>query len=178
VASLSSEVATALAAIPFASSATVLLGYRREDVSHPLNGYGMVIPATEGLRTSACSFFSTKFPGRAPDGHVLLRGFLGGVRDAGILSLDDAALIEIVTREMGPVLGLRNAPVLARVFRWSQGTPQMEVGHLERLARLETMLAEVPGLYLTGAGLRGTGLPDSIADGTKTAQAAVTFVRR
>jgi oxygen-dependent protoporphyrinogen oxidase len=178
VTSLSSQAGAALAAIPFASSATVLLGYRREDVAHPLNGYGMVIPATEGLRTSACSFFSTKFPGRAPDGHVLLRGFLGGVRDAGILSLDDAALIEIVTREMGPVLGLRKAPVLARVFRWSQGTPQMEVGHLERLARLETMVAEVPGLYLTGAGLRGTGLPDSIADGTKTAQAAVAFVRR
>jgi oxygen-dependent protoporphyrinogen oxidase len=81
------EVARALAAIPFASSATVLLGYRRGDVAHPLNGYGMVVPQTEGLRTTALSFVSTKFPHRAPEGHVLLRGFLGGVRDAGALKL-------------------------------------------------------------------------------------------
>ena len=80
--------ARALAAIPFASSATVLLGYRREDVGHPLDGYGLVVPRTEGLRTTALSFVSTKFPYRAPDGHVLLRGFLGGVRDAEVMQLE------------------------------------------------------------------------------------------
>jgi oxygen-dependent protoporphyrinogen oxidase len=69
--------ARALATIPFASTATVLLGYRREDVAHPLGGYGMVVPQTEGIRTTALSFVSTKFPHRAPEGHVLLRGFLG-----------------------------------------------------------------------------------------------------
>lgn len=170
------EVSRALAAIPFASSATVLLGYRREDVAHPLDGYGLVVPKSEGLRTSAVSFVSTKFPGRAPEGHVLLRGFLGGTRDPEVLGLDDAGLVDLVCREMGPVLGLGAAPVLARVFRWPRGTPQMEVGHFERMAEVERLLAAVPGLFLTGAGLRGTGIPDAIADAGQVARAASEFL--
>src|SRR6185503_15649149 len=121
--------------------ATVLLGYRRAAVAHPLDGYGMVIPASEGLRTAACSFFSTKFPGRAPEGHVLLRGFLGGTRDPDVLRQDDAGLARLVRAEMGPVLGLAGEPVLVRVYRWPRGTPQMEVGHLERMRALEDRIA-------------------------------------
>jgi oxygen-dependent protoporphyrinogen oxidase len=166
------EAARALGAIPFASSATVLLGYRRGDVAHPLDGYGMVVPATEGLRTSALSFVSTKFPFRAPEDHVLLRGFLGGVRDPGALSLRDDEMIETVMSDMRDVLGLRGAPVLSRVFRWPGGTPQLEVGHLERMREVEKAVAAVPGLFLTGAGVRSTGIPDSVADGTRAGEAA------
>jgi oxygen-dependent protoporphyrinogen oxidase len=172
LASLLPEAARALGAIPFASSATVLLGYRRDDVAHPLDGYGMVVPATEGLRTTALSFVSTKFPFRAPEGHVLLRGFLGGVRDPGALSLRDDEMIETVTRDMHEVLGLRGEPVLTRVFRWPGGTPQLEVGHLERMREVEQAVAAVPGLFLTGAGVRSTGIPDSVADGTRAGEAA------
>lgn len=164
--------AGALGAVPFASSATVLLGYRRGDVRHPLDGYGMVVPATEGLRTSALSFVSTKFPFRAPEGHVLLRGFLGGVRDPGALSLSDDEMIETVTSEMRAVLGLSGEPVLGRVFRWPAATPQLEVGHLERMRAVEAAFAAVPGLFLTGAGVRSTGIPDSVADGTRAGEAA------
>ena len=166
------EAARALAAVPFASSATVLLGFRREDVSHPLDGYGMVIPRTEGLRTTACSFFSTKFPGRAPLGHVLLRGFLGGARDPGVLDLSDDEMVERVRTEMGPVLGLQGAPVMTRVFRWPFGTPQLEVGHLDRMGEVERRVAAVRGLYLTGAGIRVTGIPDVVAEATRVATAA------
>jgi oxygen-dependent protoporphyrinogen oxidase len=166
------EVARSLAAIPFASSATVLLGYRRQDVAHPLNGYGMVVPRTEGLRTSALSFVSTKFEHRAPEGHVLLRGFLGGVRDPRALELTDEEMAQTVERDMSGILGLRGRPVMTRVFRWPAGTPQLEVGHLERMAETEKAAARVGGLYLTGAGLRSTGIPDSIADGTRAARAA------
>jgi protoporphyrinogen oxidase len=111
----------------------------------PLAGYGLVVPRGEGLRTAACSFFSTKFPGRAPEGHVLLRGFVGGARDPEILQLGDAALAALVRREMCPVLGLGGEPVLTRVYRWPQGTPQMEVGHFERVAEIERHAASVPG---------------------------------
>ena len=163
------EAALALAAIPFASSATVLLGFRSEDVAHPLDGYGMVVPQTEGLRTTACSFFSTKFPGRAPEGHVLLRAFLGGARDPGVLALSDGELIDLVRRDLRPVLGLRAAPVMTRVFRWPGGTPQLEVGHLDRMAAVERQVAAVPGLFLTGSGIRGTGIPDCVADATRVA---------
>jgi len=173
---LDAEAARTLAAIPFASTATVLLGYRREQVAHPLDGYGLVVPRTEGLRTAACSFFSTKFPGRAPEGHVLLRAFLGGTRDPGALDLDDAALALTVEREMGPVLGLRGEPALVRVYRWPLGTPQMEVGHLERMRALEERIARLPGLFLTGAGIRVTGIPDVVADGLAAGGAAAVYV--
>ncbi len=164
--------ARALAAIPFASSATVLLGYRREDVAHPLGGYGMVVPQTEGLRTTALSFVSTKFPHRAPEGHVLLRGFLGGVRDGEVMRLSDEEMVGTVKHDMAGILGLRGQPVMSRVFRWPAGTPQLEVGHIERMAAVEKEVAAIPGLHLTGAGVRSTGIPDSVADGTRAGEAA------
>jgi oxygen-dependent protoporphyrinogen oxidase len=172
LAGLDGELSRLLAAIPFVSTATVFLGYRREDVSHPLDGHGLMIPWTEGLRTSACTFFSSKFPGRAPEGHVLLRGFLGSARDPRALEATDAELAGTVAEEMAPLLGLRGQPVLARVYRWPAGTPQMEVGHLARMARVEERLASLPGLSLAGAGLRSTGLPDCIADGRAAAASA------
>ncbi len=169
--------ARALAAIPFASSATVLLGYRREDVGHPLDGYGLVVPRTEGLRTTALAFVSTKYPFRAPDGHVLLRGYLGGARDGEVMKLSDEEMAETVKREMADVLGLRGRPVTTRVFRWPGGTPQLEVGHLERMAAIQQEVASVPGLHLTGAGIRTTGIPDSVADGTGAGEAAAEGAR-
>ena len=148
----------------------MLLGYRREDVSHLLEGYGLVVAGRERLRTTALSFVSTKFPFRAPEGHVLLRAFLGGARDGAVLGLGDQELIETVRQEMKGTLGLRGEPVMTRVFRWPVGTPQLEVGHLERMAAVEASLP--PGLFLCGAGVRSTGIPDSIADGTRAALAA------
>ncbi|HET7293222.1 MAG TPA: protoporphyrinogen oxidase [Vicinamibacteria bacterium] len=174
--SLVPEAGPALRAVPSASTATVLLGFRREDVAHPLDGYGLVVPATEGRATAALTFASTKLPGRAPDGHVLLRGFVGGVRDPGALSGDDATLLDTVRRDMQDVLGLRGAPVVARVFRWPEATPQMEVGHLARMASLDARLAAVPGLHVGGAGLRVTGVPDCVAEGTRLAEAAAAYL--
>jgi oxygen-dependent protoporphyrinogen oxidase len=158
------DAAGALGGIAFASTATVMMGFRRLDVAHPLDGYGLVVPRSEGRRTLACSFVSTKLPGRAPDGHVLLRGFVGGIHAPQVLDRDDATLVQHVYDEMTPVLGLRGNPVFTRVFRWPNATPQMEVGHADRVTAIETALARVPGLYLTSGGFRGAGLPDVIAD--------------
>jgi protoporphyrinogen/coproporphyrinogen III oxidase len=166
---LSSRAAEALSTVRFASTAAVCLGYRREQVGHPLDGYGLVATRAPGKRITACTFVSTKFPGRAPDGHVLLRAFAGGIQDPGVLDLGDAELVSLVEREMGPVLALRGAPVVARVYRWPAGTPQMEVGHGVLMAGVEDALRGVPGVFLTGSGLRGTGIPDTIADARATA---------
>jgi len=176
VSGISPEASRLLQTVPFASSATVALGYRREDVAHPLDGYGMLLPRGEGRRTSACSFVSSKFPGRAPDGHVLLRAFLGGARDPGLLQLEDAELAALARRELKDVLGLRGAPVLERVYRWPHATPQMVIGHLDRMSRLDRIVEGLPGLFLTGAGLHGTGIPDAIADGGRAASAAAGYV--
>jgi len=176
LAPLSPAAGELLASIPFASSATIALGYRREDVRHRLDGYGFIVPRGEGLRCTACTFVSTKFAGRAPEGHVLLRAFVGGTRDPGVLDLSDAEMVALARRELGPLLGLSGSPVLERVYRWPRATPQMEVGHLERMMRLDAILPALRGVFLTGSGLRGTGLPDTIADAQRAAAAAAAFV--
>jgi len=168
--------ADALGAFRSVSTAVVYLGYRRADVGHPLDGYGVVIPRGEGLRASGLGFVSTKFPGRAPEGHVLLRAFLGGARDPDVLVDDDDALVDRAAAECTPVLGLRGAPVLARVFRWPHATPQMEVGHTARMAWIDAQADARRGLYLTGAGLRGTGIPDMLADGARQAHRAAAWL--
>ena len=177
VAGLSGDAARILAGVRFASTATVLLGYRRTDVAHRLDGYGLLVPRGEGLRTTAVTFSSTKLPGRAPEGHVLLRGFLGGVHDPAVLDLDDEGIAGTVEREVRPLLGIAGDPVVRRVYRWPEATPQMEVGHLERVAALDTHLARMPGLFLTGAGLRATGIPDVIADATRAAADAAASLQ-
>jgi oxygen-dependent protoporphyrinogen oxidase len=173
---LAGELSTTLAAVPFVNTAAVYLGYDRKDVRHALDGYGLLVPRSEGLRSCAWSFFSTKYPGRAPEGQVLLRAFLGGSRDPEILSLDDAALVELARSEAGRLLGASGTPTLTRVYRWPEATPQMVVGHLARVAELDRRLAEIPGLFLTGAGLRSTGIPDGVADATRVADTAAAFV--
>jgi oxygen-dependent protoporphyrinogen oxidase len=166
----------ALAAFRSVSTAVVYLGYRRDAVSHPLDGYGVVIPRTEGLRASALGFVSTKFPGRAPDGHVLLRVFLGGARDPDVLKEDDATLVDHAFAECARMLGLHGRPAMARVFRWPHATPQMEVGHAARMAWIDAQADAQPGLFLTGSGLRGTGIPDMVADGARQAARAAALI--
>lgn len=165
LAALDLDAAAWLLAIPFAPTAAVLLGYRREDVGHPLDGHGVLIPRGEGLRTTACSFVSSKFDGRVPEGHVLLRAFIGGVRDPEIVSLGEAGILSTVRRELAPLLSLRGEPRITRVFPWPAAMPQMEVGHRERMAALEHCLEHWPGLSVIGAGLHGTGLSDAVAEG-------------
>ena len=173
---LSEELGQGLGGIRSSTTATVCLGFRQADVANGLDGYGLIVPATEGLRTMACSFFSTKFPGRAPEGHVLLRGFVGGARDPQVLGQGDDALTALVVREMTPVLGLRGVPVMARVFRWPGGTPQLEVGHMDRVAAMDAQVRALPGLFLAGAGVRVTGIPDCVAQGSAAAAEAAAFL--
>jgi oxygen-dependent protoporphyrinogen oxidase len=170
------SVADELAAIRFVSTAIVLLGYARGNVAHALDGYGLLVPRSEGLRSTAASFFSTKFPGRAPAGFASLRVFLGGDHDPDVAEGDEASLLGIAVREMTPLLGLRGEPVYRRVCRWPRVRPQMELGHRDRVDRVDAALRGLPGLFVTGAGLRVSGLSDTIADGTATGEAAAAFV--
>jgi oxygen-dependent protoporphyrinogen oxidase len=165
--------AVSLGAMSFSSSATVFLGYRRDDVAHALDGHGMMIPRREGLRTRACTFASSKYPGRAGEGYVLLKGYLGGLHGSEAMGLDDARLAALFEQEMAPLLGLRGRPILTRVYRWPGASPQREVGHDERRALVEHALAVTPGLSVVGAGLRGSGVSNAIADGQRAAAEVV-----
>lgn len=173
VAGLDAEIASHLGAIPYASSAIVTLGYRREDVSHPLDGFGFVVPRSERRQVLACTFSSVKFPGRAPDGHVLLRAFLGGPLAAGVLERDDAALASLAEGELRAFLGIGGAARLTRVHRHRAAMPQYLVGHLDRIAAIEAQMARHPGLAFAGAAYRGVGVPDCIRSGEEAAERVV-----
>ena len=163
-------------AIPYASTATVAFGYRRDQVAHPLRGTGFVVPRTEGLALLAGTWVSSKWPGRAPEGHVLLRGFLGGGRDPRRLDASDAELIDTARRELSDLLGISGSPLFSRVYRWTRQSPQYEVGHLHRVVSIDRRLNALPGLFVTGSGFKAVGIPDCISDGRATAARAADYV--
>ena len=170
------SLATLLGEIPYASSATISLGYRHADVPHALDGFGFVVPRIEGRALLACTFSSVKYPGRAPAGHVLLRCFVGGALDERILELDDASLARRARDELGQALGIKAEPVLTRLFRWPAAMPQYHVGHLARVETIERRLAGLPGLRLAGGAYRGVGIADCIRAGEDAAERALGAV--
>jgi oxygen-dependent protoporphyrinogen oxidase len=155
--------------IPYASSATVTLAYRRDAIAHPLDGFGFVVPRIERRPIIACTFSSVKYPGRAPDGHVLLRTFLGGALDEAVLDGDDEVLTRAACDQMAEVLGARAAPLFARVSRYRLAMPQYLVGHLRRIDAIESGVARQPGLALAGGAYRGVGIADCVRSGEDAA---------
>jgi len=167
---LDGKLAALLRGIPYASTATISLGFRRQDFSHRLDGYGFVVPRIEGRALLAVTWTSSKWSHRAPDDTVLLRAYVGGAGREAVLEQSDGGLVSLVRAELRAVMGVTEVPVLARVYRWPRAMPQYLVGHLERLAAIDEQLARWPGLFLTGAGYRGVGIPDCIRDGLNTAE--------
>ena len=165
--------ATLLEEIEYAGAATVSLGYRRADVPHPLDGFGFVVPRTERRAVLAGTFSSVKYPGRAPDGHVLLRCFLGGALDAALLAEPDASLVARARAELAAALGVTAEPVLTRVSRWPASMPQYRVGHLTRVEAIERRVAAAPGLRLAGGAYRGVGIADCVRSGEAAAESAL-----
>jgi len=167
------SLATLLGEIPYASSATVTLGYRRGDVPNPLDGFGFVVPRTERRAVLACTFSSVKYPGRAPEGHALLRCFVGGALNEGILQSDDGALVAGTRDELRQALGVIAEPVLTRVSRWPKAMPQYHVGHGGRVETIERCAAAIPGLHLAGGAFRGVGIADCVRSGEAAAEQAL-----
>ncbi len=166
---LDPELASAHAEIPLASSSVVTLAYRHERVRHPLDGYGYVIPAAEGSDVLACSWSSSKWEGRAPDGYVLLRVYAGRYGGRDLTRVDRDELLGIAREEIR-FLGVEGRPNRAWIHRWRYGMPQYVLGHPERLERIDAMLAGHPGLALAGAAYRGVGVPDCIRSGEEAAE--------
>jgi oxygen-dependent protoporphyrinogen oxidase len=172
--SFDNQLAALCAKIPYTSTATVLLGYPRTAVKHPMIGSGFVVPRIQrDVPLMAGSWVTSKWPSRAPDEHVLLRGFLGGARDPDVLSRPDDELIDQTHATFASLLGLDRRPELTRVYRWDRANAQHTVGHLELVTAVEERLRQFPGLFVTGAGFRGVGIPDCVADGRANARAAL-----
>jgi protoporphyrinogen/coproporphyrinogen III oxidase len=163
--------------VAYASSATVALAYPRAAVGHPLDGFGFVVPRVEGRAALACTFSSVKYPGRAPEGAVLLRVFIGGALQADLLERDDQALARLAHDDVAPLLRIAGAPVLARVWRHPRAMAQYEVGHLDRVAAIEARLEALPGLAVAGAAYRGVGIPDCVRSGEAAAELLTSSIK-
>jgi len=168
------ELRSLLTGIEYASTAIVVSGHRLADIRHPLNAFGLVIPAIEKRRVLAVSFTSRKFPGRAPAGRILLRTFVGGAMQPELLQHDDATILRIVREELRDILGVEGEPDFAEVAWHRNAMPQYHVGHVERVARIRALTALVPGLELAGNAYSGVGLPDCIQSGESAAQRLVS----
>jgi len=174
---LDGEISGIFSEIRYASAATIVLAFPRRAVAHPLNGSGFVVPRVENTGIMAASWLSSKWPDRAPDDKVLLRTFVGGARDPKALEESDAELVSRSMRALRPLLGITGEPLLSRVYRWDRANAQHEVGHLDRVAAIERALTHHPGLFVTGSGFRGTGIPDCVADGRATGKQLAEWLR-
>jgi oxygen-dependent protoporphyrinogen oxidase len=167
-----------LLTIPYVSSATVSLAYRRSQIRHPLDGFGFIIPRKEKRKIMASTWTSVKFNHRAPESHVLLRAFVGGANNEQLVGLDDDEMLRIIREELKDIMGVEGDPILTKIYRWEKSMPQYLVGHLEKVARMEERTNLQPGLFLTGCAYKGIGISDSIHDAEIIADKAVDYISK
>ena len=164
-ASLSAE----LDSIPYASTATINLTYRRSDIPHTLDGFGFVVPFVENRSLLACTFSSVKFTHRAPRGLALLRVFVGGALQPEMFVLDEDEMIQRVRADLRDLLGVEEPPIFCEVTKWSRSMPQYHVGHLDRLIRIHGLARQLSNLKLAGNAYSGPGISACIQGGEHAA---------
>ena len=177
LASLAPDASKELQQISYASTATVSLGYRREDFPRAPDSFGFVVPAIERRKIMACTFSSLKYPGRAPDDHILLRAFVGGALQPELFDADDAAMTKNVQEELASLLGVDAEPVFARIWRHPNSMPQYHVGHEARIGHIESSLSQFPTLALAGSAYHGVGISDCVRTGEEAAEKILGYLK-
>jgi oxygen-dependent protoporphyrinogen oxidase len=169
LAHLNPEFETQLGAVEYAAVAVVSLGYHKEDVAHPLGGFGFLVPRSSGLTVLGTVWNSSLFPGRAPEGQALLTSFVGGATNPNAIQKSPEELSALVHREIAPILGIRKEPVFSNVTAWQRALPQYNLGHTARLAALEKLRADFPGLHFVGNHLNGPAIGTCVEHALKVA---------
>tara|TARA_B100001179_G_scaffold67235_1_gene47029 strand:- start:61 stop:882 length:822 start_codon:yes stop_codon:yes gene_type:complete len=162
--------------IHYVSTATVTLGYKKEGFSHSLDGFGFVVPKAEGRSILACTWTSSKFPHRTPEGYVMLRCYLGGALQEEIAEKDTETLETLVRNDLQKIMGINEAPIFCKVFQNHKSNVQYHVNHSERIDCVMEDLKKFPGLFLAGSAYRGIGIPDCIQNGNQAAESACDFL--
>lgn len=158
--------------------ASVFTGFKREDVVHPLDGFGMLMPQIEQRRILGSLFSSTLFPGRVPAGHVALTTFVGGTRQPKLAQLDDHELLRLVTAELSQLIGLRGTPVFTSIRRWPRAIPQYTIGFQRFKDVIADVEASAPGLFIGGNCRDGISLSNCIESGHRLAASVAPFLAR
>ena len=156
--------------IPYASTATVNLAYHREDIPHPMDGFGFVVPYVEGRPLLACTFSHIKFESRAPEKSALLRAFMGGALQPSAFDLDDAEMVRVIRENLQELLGITKEPLFTHIERHPRAMAQYRVGHLETVRKIEARLSDYATLQIAGNGISGIGIPDCIHRGETCAE--------
>ncbi len=157
--------------------ASVVLGFRREDVAHPCNGFGMLIPRVEGFKILGTIFSSSLFPNRAPAGHVTLTTYIGGERYPELASLPAEKLYEIVCEDLRVLLGVRGKPTFWHTVYWPKAIPQYNLGYGKYRALMTEIEGKVPGLFFAGHYRDGISLGDSIVSGINFVARVENFLK-
>jgi oxygen-dependent protoporphyrinogen oxidase len=176
VAPLSAPVARELESIVYPPVASAVVGFRRSSLQHPLDGFGFLVPAVERRRILGTIFSSTLFPDRAPDDHVALTTFVGGMRQPDLAIGDDEAVALTVRAELKPLLKVRSSPVMTAVTRWDRAIPQYELGHLERVERVAALERAHPGLAFCANWRGGISVGDCIKSAAAVAEQVATYL--
>ena len=170
IADCHTELSIELSEIPYAGASVVCLGYSKSSIEHPLDGFGFVVPSVAERKILAGSFSSVKYPGRAPEGHVLIRVFVGGALQPELAALPDDELIQLVRDELAELIGAKGEPDLCHITRWEGAMPQYHLGHLERVQRIEDLVSKLPGLAIAGNAYHGVGIPQCIHHAEQAAE--------
>lgn len=173
---LQQEESCGISGIPYAPLSVIALGFKREQVEHPLDGFGMLIPQAEGFRILGTLFSSTLFPNRTPENHVLLTSFIGGARYPELAHMSTQELMTIAVQELSHLLGIRGTPVFTKHVYWKRAIPQYETGYESYLDVMSQIETQQPGLLLAGSYRGGVSVPDCIMNGIETARRAEMFV--
>jgi len=172
----SPKVAGLLNQIRYVSTTTVSIAYKKEGFPHSLDGFGFVVPKTEGKRILACTWTSSKFPKRVPEEYVMLRCFVGGAMREELAELDEDAIATMVREELLDIMGIDCEPVFLKVFKYKKSNVQYQVGHASLIKSIREELQFFPGLFVTGSAYTGIGIPDCIRDGMNTTKEAIEFL--
>jgi oxygen-dependent protoporphyrinogen oxidase len=167
---LDRSLSSILSEIPYPSVSVVCFGYKKERISHKLDGFGFLIPYRENRKVLGTLWDSSIFPNRAPEGYVLLRSMLGGARASELAMQDDSRLIDAVSQELGEIMDIKVQPDFVKIYKHEKAIPQYNIGHGNRLKVIDEMLLRYDNLYLTGNAFRGISFNDCIENSYKLAE--------
>jgi oxygen-dependent protoporphyrinogen oxidase len=160
----------AFSEISYPPVASVVLGFRREDVAHSCAGFGMLIPKIEGFKILGTIFSSALFPNRAPAGHLNLTSYIGGARYPELASLPPEKLVEVVLADLRKLLSVRGQPTFVHTAFWPKAIPQYNVGYGKYRDLLTDIETKTPNLFFAGHYRDGVSLGDSIVSGVNIAE--------
>ncbi len=173
---LNSSLSDQLDTIPYVSTATISLAYKKDSISHPMNGFGFLVPRVENRRIMGASWVSRKFSYRTPDDSILIRCFIGGSRNEELVSLDDKDMLKMIREELKDIMGISAEPILTRIYRWEKAMPQYTIGHDERVSKIEESISKYPDIFVTGSAYRGGGISECIKNAQLTAESVLNHL--